>query len=78
MRLLLDSHALLWFYLNAPSLSRVAHAAILDVANVVLVGLPFHHKDPFDRLLIVQAMTENLRVVSADKEFDAYPVSRIW
>lgn len=43
-----------------------------------LEGLAFHHRDPFDRLLIAQALTENLPVVTADSIFDAYGVSRIW
>jgi len=41
-------------------------------------GLPPHHKDPFDRLLIAQAMVEGLPILSADAAFDAYPVRRIW
>ena len=40
-------------------------------------GLPFHHKDPFDRLLIAQAGFEDIPIVSADDQFDAYPVTRI-
>jgi PIN domain nuclease of toxin-antitoxin system len=40
--------------------------------------LPFHHRDPFDRMLIAQAMTENLVVVSRDAVFDAYGISREW
>lgn len=43
-----------------------------------LTTLPFHHRDPFDRLLIVQAMAENLPILSADSIFDAYGVTRIW
>jgi PIN domain nuclease of toxin-antitoxin system len=41
-------------------------------------GLPLHHKDPFDRLLIAQAIVENLPIIGADAAFDAYPVRRIW
>ena len=41
-------------------------------------SLPFHHRDPFDRMLIVQAMSEDLPVISADTQFDAYPVERVW
>jgi len=37
-----------------------------------------HHRDPFDRLLIAQAMCENLPIISADPQFDAYAVTRIW
>ncbi len=40
--------------------------------------LPFHHRDPFDRMLIVQAMGEDIPIVSADTQFDAYPVERVW
>ncbi len=41
-------------------------------------SLPLHHRDPFDRLLIAQAMCENIPIVSADSMFDPYPVSRLW
>ncbi len=40
--------------------------------------LPYHHKDPFDRLLIAQSLTEGMAVLSADTIFDAYGVTRIW
>ena len=40
--------------------------------------LPHHHKDPFDRLLIAQAITENLSIISADQHFKSYPVNVIW
>jgi PIN domain nuclease of toxin-antitoxin system len=40
--------------------------------------LPLHHRDPFDRLLIAQAMVEDAVVISADAAFDAYPVRRRW
>lgn len=40
-------------------------------------GLPPHHGDPFDRMLIAQALTDALTVVSADRQFDAYGVPRI-
>jgi PIN domain nuclease of toxin-antitoxin system len=40
--------------------------------------LSHHHKDPFDRLLIAQAISENLTIISADRHFDAYPVNVIW
>lgn len=42
---------------------------------LTLDRLPFHHKDPFDRLIMAQAITENLTLVSADTAFDAYPVN---
>jgi PIN domain nuclease of toxin-antitoxin system len=40
--------------------------------------LPHHHNDPFDRLLISQAITENLTIISADRHFAAYPANVIW
>lgn len=41
-------------------------------------ALPNHHKDPFDRLLIAQALVEGTPVVSADAALDAYGVTRLW
>lgn len=43
-----------------------------------LQTLPFHHRDPFDRLLIAQAECEKLSVISADEHFPAYGVDVIW
>ncbi|CAN5328692.1 type II toxin-antitoxin system VapC family toxin [soil metagenome] len=40
--------------------------------------LPHHHRDPFDRLLVAQALEENLPIISADKVFDECGVKRIW
>jgi PIN domain nuclease of toxin-antitoxin system len=128
LRLLLDSHPLLWFALNDPQLSATALSLIVDPANemlvspasyweiaikisirkyalsrphedfmqeaidkngfgylhietrhtAVLTNLPFHHKDPFDRLLVAQAMVENIAIVSKDVALDAYPIKRLW
>jgi PIN domain nuclease of toxin-antitoxin system len=44
----------------------------------IISTLPFHHNDPFDRLLIAQAIAENTPIMSRDGVFDAYPVKRIW
>jgi PIN domain nuclease of toxin-antitoxin system len=41
-------------------------------------GLAPHHKDPFDRMLISQALTERISVVSSDTIFDQYGVHRLW
>ena len=127
MRLLLDTHALLWSLGDPGKLSMHARKAIeerenvcllsvgslweiaikislgklqmdipieaipaeLDRLGVVLLGidvahlvvlskLPFHHRDPFDRLLICQSLVDDLHVVSADAVFDRYGVNRIW
>lgn len=128
MKLLLDSHTLLWFVGNLPALSARAKSLIEDPANQKVVSLascweiaikaatgklrlaepaaillpreiavnnfdllpislahamaveslPMHHRDPFDRLLIVQAFLEGLTVVGADFAFDQYGVARAW
>jgi PIN domain nuclease of toxin-antitoxin system len=44
----------------------------------ILLNLPHHHGDPFDRLIISQAITENLTVISADQHFKNYPIPTIW
>ncbi len=128
MRVLLDTHALLWFLLADHKLSQRAQEMISDAETVVeispasyweiaikislgkyelpepyaqfmerelmindfsilpilprhtalLTNLPFHHRDPFDRLLIAQSMAEVIPLVSCDQNFDAYAISRIW
>lgn len=128
MRVLLDTHAFLWFVLGDAQLNNLAKSYILDPVNtklvspasyweiaikirlgkytlhesyeaftqrgiygngfsilpikpkhtVVLTTLPFHHRDPFDRLLIAQAMVEQVPIVSGDSAFDAYSVTRLW
>lgn len=128
MRVLLDTHAFLWFILNDVRLSGAARTLITDPANDVeispasycevaikisigkyslsqpydpfianqiavnrfsilpitphhtaaVIGLPFHHKDPFDRLLAAQSLVEQIPLVSDDATFDTYGVSRLW
>ncbi|ETX02905.1 type II toxin-antitoxin system VapC family toxin [Candidatus Entotheonella palauensis] len=46
--------------------------------TAVLTTLPHHHREPFDRLLIAQAMVENIPILSIDTAFDAYPITRRW
>ncbi len=50
---------------------ELAHATFVET-------LPPHRKDPFDRLLIAQALLESMSVVSADVAFDPYGVTRLW
>ena len=50
---------------------KVEHAS-------VIAALPFHHRDPFDRLLIAQAIQEKLTLVSIDEVFDDYGIARMW
>jgi PIN domain nuclease of toxin-antitoxin system len=42
------------------------------------MSLPFHHRDPFDRLLVAQCLVENIPIVSADSVFEEYGVTRLW
>ena len=46
--------------------------------TVRLSQLPFHHRDPFDRLLVAQALVDDCDLVSRDTELDAYGVRRLW
>lgn len=43
-----------------------------------VVDLPFHHRDPFDRLIIAQSLVEGTPVTSSDEMFDRYGVKRVW
>ncbi|MEH2008761.1 type II toxin-antitoxin system VapC family toxin [Nostoc sp.] len=43
-----------------------------------LEALPSYHRDPFDRILIAQAIVEKMTLLSIDTIFDAYPVQKIW
>ena len=43
-----------------------------------LADLPFHHKDPFDRLILIQSKLENLKLASADAVFERYDVNLFW
>jgi len=46
--------------------------------TVKVYDLPNHHRDPFDRLLIAQALTENMVILTADHAFEKYPIEVIW
>ena len=50
---------------------RYEHVLQLEV-------LPVHHSDPFDRLLIAQAITESLPILTRDEKFSLYPVRVLW
>lgn len=128
MRLLLDTHAFLWWMDDNASLSTTARQLIGDEPNEIVVSaasaweiatkfrlgklpeaeavatdvagcitdegfeglaisvadgeragrLPGIHRDPFDRMLIAQALTHDLAIVSIDGMFDRYGVNRLW
>ena len=126
--LLLDSHALLWWFVKPGALSATAMSAISDSSNTVLASaingyelayknklgklteaedllenldaeltarrfgrlaltlnhalvggrLPWSHRDPFDRLLVAQALHDGLTLVSNEARFDETGVRRLW
>jgi PIN domain nuclease of toxin-antitoxin system len=51
---------------------------VLPTHTARLIGLPFHHKDPFDRLLVAQAIVEGIPIISSDAVLDAYGITRHW
>jgi PIN domain nuclease of toxin-antitoxin system len=128
VRLLLDTHAFLWWLAGHPSLSKRARTEIdssgsdvfvsaasaweiatkyrlgrlpeadlvaLDVTSTIesqqftplavsvrhgqaAGALPGSHRDPFDRMLVAQAMLDDLTLVSNERAFDVYGVKRLW
>ncbi|MGB5593239.1 MAG: type II toxin-antitoxin system VapC family toxin [Crocosphaera sp.] len=51
---------------------------ITFIDTLQISRLPLHHRDPFDRMLIAQAINKSLILISRDTQFDAYPIQRIW
>lgn len=128
MRLLLDTHILLWWWKDSADLTRKCRQLIIDSRNEILVSaasaweigtkvrlgrldiamdlekdfnaylardrfltlavsadhglragaLPGPHRDPFDRMLIAQAQTEDITLASNEEVFDDYGIRRIW
>ncbi|NOQ35191.1 MAG: PIN domain-containing protein [Methylococcaceae bacterium] len=127
MKLLLDTHTLIWLAEADSNLSQAAKSAIEDPENICFVSLvsfwemaiktslgkldiqtpldqlkqliiengmeilpieiehtllvaklPFHHKDPFDRLLIAQASIEKMTLLSKDEKFSHYDIQLLW
>lgn len=128
MQLLLDTHALIWFFSGNANLSDTARNLIEDINNIKYISvasawemaikqskgklslsvalddyiqekikledfqlleiklshlkaisqLHFYHNDPFDRLLIAQAIVENISIISQDFLFNLYPINVVW
>jgi PIN domain nuclease of toxin-antitoxin system len=51
---------------------------ITHLHTVKIYDLAPHHTDPFDRMLIAQAITEDLAILTADRAFEKYPVQIVW
>ena len=91
MDLLIDTHAVIWF-ITADSKLPLKTKKIIEnsentgfellpiTINQILInsGLENHHHDPFDRMIIAQAICENLKIVTKDDYFKNYSVSLIW
>lgn len=69
MQTLIDEH----IYQNAIEILPINTSAFF-----MLQDLPFHHKDPFDRLLISQGLADDLVLLSIDEHFASYPIKCLW
>jgi PIN domain nuclease of toxin-antitoxin system len=69
-----------WDILLPAELQRLGVLRIdLEAPDCRAAGeLEFHHRDPFDRMLVAQAIKRRIGIVSKDTAFDSYPVLRIW
>src|SRR2546430_17577419 len=51
----------------------------IEVSHLkILIDLPIRHRDPFDRLIVAQAIAEEIALISADEALDLYEVKRLW
>lgn len=69
------------FDANVRAMLHQNHIDLLDVTldDIDIVAeLPFHHLDPFDRMLVAQALARGIPIVSRDERIGAYQVARIW
>jgi PIN domain nuclease of toxin-antitoxin system len=66
-----------WMEQAIADLDLIILPIMVEVANVQ-ADLPWHHRDPFDRLIIAQALVEDMPVVSIDEIFDQYGIKRMW
>ena len=66
------------FILEATVKMKLAHLPITSQHTLQTINLPFHHKDPFDRLLIAQAQIENIPILTPDEVFKKYQIDVVW
>ncbi|GAA4333976.1 type II toxin-antitoxin system VapC family toxin [Mucilaginibacter gynuensis] len=72
------------FARSAKEISQLLYNNGISLLNIeiehldIMKSLPHHHRDPFDRLLIAQAISEGLSIISADRYFSPYPVKITW
>ena len=66
------------FVPNQLSLNQMSALQITVDHTALVATLPLHYRDPFDRLLVAQALTEQMSIVSKDEALDAYGITRLW
>jgi PIN domain nuclease of toxin-antitoxin system len=66
------------FILNELQENDIEQMPITFQHIIKFKSLPFYHRDPFDRLLIAQALIEDTPILSSDRRFDQYAIKRIW
>lgn len=73
MKLLLDTHSLIWWLMDQPNLRSSTLIELQDRSNQVLVSASVVWEiDPFDRMLIAQALVEKATIVTRDANFPLY------
>ena len=66
------------FFTSALTANNIQILAVEIRHAAVLSALPMHHKDPFDRMIAAQALSESIPVVSIDAALDPYGITRLW
>ena len=56
----------------------VTSVDIKGIHAILAASLPYHHRDPFDRMIIAQSQIEQMQIVTADSVFNQYDVNLIW
>ena len=63
---------------NEMKINAIQWLSIEMTHCVKLINLPFHHRDPFDRMLVAQALVDDMQLLSRDTRLSSYEIKRIW
>lgn len=66
------------FIVSQLAKNQIQELPVCNIHAVHVAQLPWHHRDPFDRIIIAQSLTEAMPIISKDEIFDAYGVQRLW
>jgi PIN domain nuclease of toxin-antitoxin system len=66
------------FITNRINANALTELPVSMTHALILQNQPLHHKDPFDRLLVAQAMVNQIPLLSADQQLSAYDINRLW